>query len=125
MIPPHARFAGPAAPRLATWRCLVIHPSLSTRPAGWAVAALAVFLLPAGASAETVHFATEVAAVLSRAGCNQGSCHGNLNGKGGLKLSLRGEDPAWDYRVLTRDSLGRRVDPLRPEQSLLLQKPAG
>jgi hypothetical protein len=87
--------------------------------------ALVVFFLPSSALAGPVSFATEVAAVLSRAGCNQGSCHGNLNGKGGFKLSLRGEDPAWDFRVLTRDTLGRRVDPLRPEQSLLLQKPAG
>ena len=51
---------------------------------------------PAVASADgerAVSFRNEVMAVLSRAGCNQGACHGNLNGKGGFKLSLRGQDP--------------------------------
>ena len=32
-----------------------------------------------------------------------GVCHGNKNGKGGFKLSLRGEDSAFDFAVLTRD----------------------
>src|SRR5579859_5018810 len=73
-------------------------------------------------AAEPVRFNVEVMAVLSKAGCNQGACHGNLNGKGGFKLSLRGEDPAWDYGVLTRDTLGRRTNPLRPADSLILQK---
>src|SRR5262249_39365518 len=77
--------------------------------------------LPASAS-EPVRFNVEVMAVLSKAGCNQGACHGNLNGKGGFKLSLRGEDPAWDYSVLTRDGFGRRTNPLRPADSLILQK---
>src|SRR5438874_10386931 len=71
---------------------------------------------------EPVNFRQEVMAVLSKAGCNQGACHGNLNGKGGFKLSLRGEDAAWDYNVLTRDTYGRRTNPLRPADSLILQK---
>jgi hypothetical protein len=82
-----------------------------------------VALLPALAAAEPVRFDVEVMAVLSRAGCNQGACHGNLNGKGGFKLSLRGEDPAWDFAVLTRDNLGRRINLLRPDDSLALCKP--
>src|SRR5262245_37927497 len=69
-----------------------------------------------------VRFNVEVMAVLSKAGCNQGACHGNLNGKGGFKLSLRGEDPTWDYSVLTRDMFARRTDPLRPADSLILRK---
>ena len=32
--------------------------------------------------------------LLAKAGCNMGACHGNLNGKGGFRLSLRGDDPA-------------------------------
>src|SRR5947209_9257809 len=80
-------------------------------------------LLPAAAAAEEpVRFNIEVMAVLSRAGCNQGACHGNLNGKGGFKLSLRGEDPDLDHAALTRDALGRRIDPLHPAESLLLRK---
>ncbi len=70
-------------------------------------------------------FTNDVSAVLSRAGCNMGACHGNLNGKGGLKLSLRGEDPAYDHAALTRGALGRRVDVASPNESLLLQKAVG
>jgi len=61
-------------------------------------------------------------AVLSRAGCNQGTCHGNQNGKNGFKLSLRGQDPAFDYLALTRDQRGRRLNLYAPDQSLLLKK---
>src|SRR5260221_14153419 len=73
-------------------------------------------------ASEPVRFNVEVMAVLSRAGWNQGACHGNLNGKGGFKLSLRGEDADWDFGVLTRDGLGRRTNRQRPEDSLILQK---
>jgi hypothetical protein len=61
-------------------------------------------------------------AVLSKAGCNLGTCHGNQNGKAGFKLSLRGEDPEADHRALTRDMFARRTNPNEPEQSLLLLK---
>src|SRR6184192_3090527 len=87
---------------------------------------LAILLLADAASAdEPVSFRNEVMAVLSRAGCNQGVCHGNLNGKGGFKLSLRGFDPDFDLASITRDTLGRRIDRHRPEVSLILQKPTG
>jgi hypothetical protein len=62
-------------------------------------------------------------AVLSKAGCNAGTCHGNKNGKGGFKLSLRGENPEQDYQSLTRDIFSRRVDLVQPEASLILLKP--
>jgi hypothetical protein len=73
-------------------------------------------------ASEPVRFDTEVMAVLSRAGCNAGACHGNLNGKNGFKLSLRGQDAAADYLALSRDMLGRRVNLEHPEESLLLLK---
>src|SRR6476619_1806013 len=73
-------------------------------------------------SAET-SFRNEVMPVLSKAGCNAGACHGNKNGKGGFKLSLRGQDPAEDYAALTRDLFARRLDPIDPDRSLLLLKP--
>ncbi|MGQ0636844.1 MAG: DUF1549 and DUF1553 domain-containing protein [Planctomycetaceae bacterium] len=73
--------------------------------------------------APAVSFQHDVMAVLSRAGCNQGICHGNKNGKGGFRLSLRGENPAADFAMLTRDLSSRRVNVLDPEQSLLLLKP--
>src|SRR5216117_1914162 len=69
-----------------------------------------------------VSFRNEVMAVLSRAGCNQGTCHGNQNGKNGFKLSLRGEDPAFDLAALTRDMHGRRTNRHRPGDSLILLK---
>jgi Protein of unknown function (DUF1549)/Protein of unknown function (DUF1553) len=67
----------------------------------------------------------EVAALLSKAGCNSGPCHGNINGKGGFKLSLRGDDPTFDLASMTRDTFGRRVDLASPAQSLILLKPTG
>ncbi len=66
----------------------------------------------------------QVMSALSKAGCNLGTCHGNANGKGGFKISLRGEDPAGDYQVLTREVTSRRVNVFAPEESLLLRKPA-
>src|SRR2546429_7467928 len=73
-------------------------------------------------SAQQVSFRNDIMAVLSRAGCNQGTCHGNQNGKNGFKLSLRGEDPAFDFAALTRDTHGRRTNPHRPADSLILLK---
>jgi uncharacterized protein DUF1553/uncharacterized protein DUF1549 len=70
-----------------------------------------------------VSFRNELMAVLSKAGCSAGTCHGNKNGKGGFKLSLRGQDPEIDYLTLTRDLFARRISPLEPEQSLILLKP--
>ena len=67
----------------------------------------------------------EVAALLSKAGCNAGACHGNLNGKGGFKLSLRGDDPGLDLFSITRDSLGRRADLVQPGASLIVLKASG
>src|SRR5438105_6139545 len=86
------------------------------------VPVLATLLLAGTATAQGVSFRNDVMAVLSRGGCNAGACHGNQNGKGGFKLSLRGEDPTWDYAALTRDGLGRRTDLLRPAESLILRK---
>ncbi len=77
------------------------------------------------ASEPPVSFNTDVMAVLSKAGCNLGACHANTNGKGGFKLSLRGEDPAADYAALLRQADQRRVNLLDPEASLILQKPTG
>ncbi len=72
-----------------------------------------------------VTFSHDVMAVLSKAGCNMGACHGNASGKGGFRLSLRGQDPAFDHAWLVRESGGRRVDRLHPTESLMLLKPSG
>ncbi len=90
------------------------------------IAWLSWAVVPAGAWGQEgpspVSYRVDVQAVLAKAGCNRGTCHGNKNGKGGFRLSLRGDDPAWDHQALVRDQLGRRIDLLRPEQSLLLRK---
>ena len=75
--------------------------------------------------AEPVSYRREVVPLLTKLGCNSGPCHGNLTGKGGLKLSLRGEDPARDWYVLTHEAGGRRVSLAHAEESLMLTKPSG
>jgi hypothetical protein len=68
-------------------------------------------------------FRNDVIPVMTKVGCNQGACHGALAGKNGFKLTLRGYDPDVDYDTLTRQSLGRRIDPGEPARSLMLLKP--
>ena len=51
-------------------------------------------------------FDTEVLPVLTRAGCNAGSCHGAASGRGGFRLSLWGSDPATDYEMIVRELEG-------------------
>ena len=70
-------------------------------------------------------FRRHVIPVLSKAGCNSGACHGALAGKGGFKLSLNGYDPEGDYRSITQQARGRRIELGDPGRSLLLTKPSG
>ncbi len=72
-----------------------------------------------------VDFIRDVNPVLSRLGCNQGTCHGAQKGKNGFRLSLRGYDPIFDIRALTDDLAARRINPAAPESSLMLRKPLG
>jgi len=99
-------------------------PPLLRLPASRAAALSAGFLLTLapGVRGEDVLFRRDVMAVVSKAGCNLGGCHGNGSGKAGLKLSLRGQDPDLDWLALTRDQGGRRVNLLQPENSLVLLK---
>lgn len=69
-----------------------------------------------------VTFTRDVAAVIGKSGCNLGTCHGSLHGKAGLRLSLRGDDLAFDYDRIVREYGGRRIDPILAEESLLLLK---
>ncbi len=75
--------------------------------------------------APRVDFIHDVAPVLSRVGCNAGTCHGSAQGKNGFKLSLRGYDPLFDERALTDDHAARRINPAAPEMSLMLLKTTG
>ncbi len=71
---------------------------------------------------EGVSFRREVIAALNVSGCNGGSCHGIPSGRNGFRLSLWGQDPAFDFEQLTHDALGRRTDSHHPDASLLLLK---
>lgn len=70
-----------------------------------------------------IDFDHQVSPVLSKAGCNAGSCHASQHGKGGFILSVVGFDPPADHQAIVRDRLQRRVDFLAPERSLFLLKP--
>jgi hypothetical protein len=74
-------------------------------------------------SSQPVSFYTEVVPILTKAGCNQGACHGAQYGKGGFKLSLLGYEPEDDYRAIVKAAEGRRLTPSQPGKSLLLLKP--
>lgn len=75
--------------------------------------------------ADRVDFDTDVIASLSKAGCNQGACHGSPQGKNGFRLSLRGFDPALDFMTLTREDYGRRTNTSDADASLVLRKGLG
>jgi hypothetical protein len=72
-----------------------------------------------------VGFVRDLMPVLSKVGCNAGTCHGAQQGKNGFKLSLRGYDPLFDHISLTDDLEGRRFNRAAPERSLMLMKPGG
>jgi hypothetical protein len=91
----------------------------------WFAVALAAGAVTPTARADAPSFLNEVVPVLTRTGCNQGACHGKGNGQNGFRLSLRGYAPDQDHRYLTREFDGRRIDPAKPEDSLLLQKATG
>lgn len=68
-------------------------------------------------------FRRDVNPVLTKLGCNAGTCHGSADGKMGFKLSLRGYDPIFDIRAFTDDMGGRRTNLASPSESLMLLKP--
>lgn len=76
-------------------------------------------------AALTPSFLNDVIPLLTKLGCNQGSCHGKAAGQNGFRLSLRGYAPEQDHVALTREFGARRLDPAAPQASLLLQKPLG
>ncbi|WP_157369656.1 DUF1549 and DUF1553 domain-containing protein [Zavarzinella formosa] len=94
----------------------------------WGFASPAAFgavTLPTGGKIQQVDFERHLMGLFSKAGCNNGSCHGSFQGKNGFRLSLFGLDPDKDFAALTRDIQGRRADPIDPDNSLLLLKATG
>ena len=84
---------------------------------------LATGVSPANADA-SISFYRDIMPLFAKHGCSAGSCHGNANGKGGFRLSLRGENPSQDASTLTDKLPNRRVSTEDPDLSLLLRKPA-
>jgi len=72
-----------------------------------------------------VSFVKDVMPVLTRSGCNTGSCHGAARGKDGFNLSLFGFDPQGDYQRITREIGVRRINLAVPSESLFLRKAVG
>ena len=73
----------------------------------------------------TPDFIEDVNPIISKLGCNAGTCHGAKDGKNGFKLSLRGYDAVYDVRGFTDDMACRRVNVAAPESSLMLLKASG
>ena len=94
-------------------------------PARLNAAALLLILIPLSVRAEDQgpSFVNDVLPVLSKAGCNAGSCHAKPDGQNGFKLSVFAFDPKSDYRAIVKDDRGRRIFPAAPQESLLLLKP--
>ena len=74
-------------------------------------------------SPRLIDFDTQIMPLLTRHGCNAGSCHGAAIGRGGFKLSLLGSDAAADHDAITHALEGRRVNRFDADRSLLLLKP--
>lgn len=72
-----------------------------------------------------VSFHLDVMPILTRTGCNTGSCHGAARGKDGFRLSLFGFDPVGDHQRITREIGIRRINLARPELSLIYLKSIG
>jgi mono/diheme cytochrome c family protein len=87
-----------------------------------AVAATVPLRVEGTQSLPHVDFIRDANPVLTRLGCNQGTCHGAAKGKNGFKLSLRGYDPVFDVRGFTDDHGSRRVNLASPDDSLMLLK---
>ena len=96
---------------------------------------LCSYLLCAGAIAAngsacgadgSIHFANDVMPVLTKSGCNAGSCHAKAGGgQNGFQLSLLGFEPEEDYDSMVKGARGRRLQPAAPELSLILRKASG
>jgi hypothetical protein len=74
-------------------------------------------------NAHAVSFEHETLPALAKAGCSGGACHGSPHGKGEFRLSLFGFEPAFDRKSLVKESQSRRVNTIKPADSLLLRKP--
>lgn len=99
---------------------------LSRIAVGLALVASAAFSASAGESVpQAPLFSRHVVPILSKLGCNGGTCHGAVKGQNGFRLSMFGADPTGDHERLVHEFAGRRLNVLDPAASLLLRKGTG
>jgi hypothetical protein len=91
----------------------------------WFVAIVFVGAPNGAADEPSPSFNNDVIPVLTRFGCNTGTCHGKLAGQNGFRLSLRGYAPDLDFETIAREARGRRINPASPANSLLIRKATG
>jgi len=78
---------------------------------------------PSQTSSAPLTFATDIAPILTKTGCNGGNCHAKAgSGQNGFRLSLFGFEADEDYEHIVHEARGRRVSPAAPELSLILLK---
>ncbi|HXT58102.1 MAG TPA: hypothetical protein VN699_05675, partial [Pirellulales bacterium] len=87
--------------------------------------AASALTVPVATNGASLSFINDVLPLLTKHGCNSGTCHGRGSGQNGFKLSLFGFDPAADYAALADEGLGRRISWTAPDESLMLVKAAG
>lgn len=92
------------------------------------VAPLACALASQNALADdpAVSFRNDVLPILTKAGCNAGTCHAKAGGgQNGFQLSLLGFEPTEDFEAIVKEARGRRLFRAVPRESLLLRKATG
>lgn len=77
----------------------------------------------ASKSSDYVDFENDLIPIFTKFGCNAGACHGAAAGRGEFNLSLFGGNPQADYEAIVRQLAGRRINLMRPEESLIILKP--
>src|SRR5262249_19622985 len=89
------------------------------------LAAAAPLLAPRQPPARRFDFAQDVLPILQRQGCSSAYCHGSATGRGGMRPSLFGRDPAAGYAAITAQFGGGGLDRRERAASLLVQKALG
>lgn len=75
--------------------------------------------------APEIDFHRDLLPLITRAGCNAGTCHASQYGKGGLVLSVMAFDPVLDYQNLALGARSRRINTNNPHESLIVKKATG
>ncbi len=116
----------PALVRFENLRLFPAADGQTTLQANWqSLAAQAPIEVVSASVPRDISFHLDIMPVITRSGCNTGSCHGAARGKDGFMLSLFGYDPAGDYQRITREIGIRRINLAIPDQSLIYLKSVG